>query len=214
MTASDRGVGPAYGEVAQLYTELFMNELASHPYDRALADAFIERVGSAARVLDVGCGPGALTDYLCTRDVDACGVDLSQAMVDIAAEAFPDRPFLQGDMRQLDVADASLDGIVSRHSTIHFEPSQLDGVYAEFARVLRPGGTLLLWFFAIENASQHGKRYDHKVATAYRCYPDAIADQLRNHGLVELERELQPATQNRSFKLAAITATRAPREQQ
>ncbi|ABW14923.1 methyltransferase [Parafrankia sp. EAN1pec] len=49
-------------------------------------------------------------------------------------------------MTALDLADTSVAGVVAYYSTIHIPDGQLPGVFAEFRRVLAPGGHLLLAF--------------------------------------------------------------------
>ena len=73
-----------YDKVAGHYVERIFNELDHKPLDRLLLDRFADSIGSSARICDVGCGPGHVTNYLRQRGVDVFGIDLSSAMVDQA----------------------------------------------------------------------------------------------------------------------------------
>jgi hypothetical protein len=67
-------VRQAYGAMAKRYIELFANSSQVHADDLAfIAKHLSIRPGA---VIDVGCGPGHLTEYLRSFDVDATGIDL------------------------------------------------------------------------------------------------------------------------------------------
>ena len=92
------------------------------------------------------------------------GIDLSTALTRIGRAARPELRFAVGSMHALPLPDGALAGAVSWYSVIHAEPGELPGYLAEFARVLRPGGHLLVAFF--EAVSEPVTRYDHTVTPA------------------------------------------------
>ncbi|WP_280490540.1 class I SAM-dependent methyltransferase [Nocardia carnea] len=177
--------GAAYDAVASLYAELFSDMLDALPLERALLAAFTElvRANSGGPVADIGCGPGQVTAHLHGLGSSVFGIDLSSAMVALARQAYPDLRFEQGSMTALDLPDAGLGGILAFYSTIHIQPEQLPVVFAEFERVLAPGGYLLLGFFA--GADRQPQEFDHKVVPAYRWSPDSLAELLASAGFVE-----------------------------
>ncbi|SNY63309.1 class I SAM-dependent methyltransferase [Paractinoplanes atraurantiacus] len=65
-------------------------------------------------------------------------------MVREAEASDPQIPFAIGSLLDLDFPDASLDGVVACYTLVHTPPELLPMAFAEFARVLRPGGRLLL----------------------------------------------------------------------
>lgn len=74
---------------------------------------------AVARVADVGCGPGHVTAHLHKLGVDAFGVDLSPAMIDLARREHPDLRFEVGSMTDLQLADASITALLAFWSLIH-----------------------------------------------------------------------------------------------
>jgi ubiquinone/menaquinone biosynthesis C-methylase UbiE len=119
---------------------------------RGIAADVAESVPEAARVLEVGCGPGHLSILLARgHGLAVTGVDLDPAMIDRArrnatAAGGPPagRPTFQvGDAAALPFADASFDAVVSTLSMHHWtEP--VAGL-TEIGRVLRPEGKALIW---------------------------------------------------------------------
>jgi SAM-dependent methyltransferase len=100
-----------------------------------------ERLPPEPMVLDVGCGDGART--LANLPASAVGLDFARAGLDLAAASVPN-PLVQGDMVSLPFADGSFDAVTAYHAVFHVERSRHVDVYREFARVLRPGGLVLL----------------------------------------------------------------------
>ncbi len=97
------------------------------------------------RVLDVGCGTGVLLQHLLEGEptLELAGIDLSGSMLKAAHDRFGRRhPVIHGSVDALPVADASFDRVVNC-SSLHYWPDPYRGV-AEKARVLRPGGQLVL----------------------------------------------------------------------
>jgi ubiquinone/menaquinone biosynthesis C-methylase UbiE len=126
--------------------------------DRGVIELEITAIGSRLspgwQVLDVGCANGFSSfRYAVERDVDVTGVDFAPGMIEAADAARSAQPadvqartrFGAGDIRALDFQDATFDAVVSTRVIINLPNAeeQLAGL-AECARVLRPGGVLLL----------------------------------------------------------------------
>lgn len=99
-----------------------------------------------ARVLDAGCGDGALVFAAVARGAEATGVN-SDPMMLAAARARADKDgikaaFFEGRIERLPFPDASFDVVVA--ITVLCFVSDALGAVREMARVLRPGGRLVL----------------------------------------------------------------------
>ncbi|WP_406344493.1 class I SAM-dependent DNA methyltransferase [Streptomyces sp. NBC_01578] len=138
----------SYDTVATIYAEQVRNLLDETPEERAVLALFADlvRTSGGGPVADVGCGPGRITAHLRELGVDAFGIDLSPAMIEVAGRDHPGLRFEVGSMTDLDLADASMAGLVAWYSLIHVPDEEIGSVLAHFHRVLRPGGPLLLSF--------------------------------------------------------------------
>ena len=139
----------SYDTVATSYADQVRNLLDQTPYERAALALFADLVRTTTGggpVADVGCGPGRITAHLRELGVDTFGIDLSPAMIEVARRDHPGLRFEVGSMTDLDLADASMAGLVAWYSLIHVPDDEIGSVFTHFRRVLRPGGPLLLSF--------------------------------------------------------------------
>jgi ubiquinone/menaquinone biosynthesis C-methylase UbiE len=115
------------------------NELleAEEPVVREILDTL--PVGVA---LDAACGTGRHAAYLASLGHQVIGVDATPEMLEVARAKVLAGEFHEGDLHDLPVADASVDVVVCGIAVSHVP--ELEPVLAEFARVLRPGGHLVL----------------------------------------------------------------------
>ena len=93
------------------------------------------------RALDVACGPGIVTTALSELGLRAIGVDLTAEMI-AEARATPRGAYLIADATRLPVAAGRFGLVISRNS-LHHIPDP-DVVMGEMARVLQPGGRLIV----------------------------------------------------------------------
>ena len=123
---------------------------AADPQQRSMLDSYLSEaeLRSGARVLEIGCGTGAVTRVLARLPgvAEAVGVDPSPVFISRARElggADTSATFEQGDGRHLRFADVDFDAVVM-HTTLCHIP-QPDQVLSEAFRVLRPGGNLAVF---------------------------------------------------------------------
>ena len=99
-----------------------------------------------ARILDAGCGDGTLVCTAASRGAEATGLDPDPAMLAAArmraAGAHVQAAFVEGRIEQIPFADASFDIVVA--TTVLCFLADASGAVREMARVLRPGGRLVL----------------------------------------------------------------------
>jgi SAM-dependent methyltransferase len=94
------------------------------------------------RALDAACGTGRYAAHLADRGHGVIGVDSSPDMLAKARARTPRATFVLGDLTALPVPDADVDLVVCALALAHLP--ELGPALAEFARVLRPGGHLVL----------------------------------------------------------------------
>jgi SAM-dependent methyltransferase len=110
--------------------------------DADLIDDLLADLPEDPLVLDVGCGDGART--LANLPAGSLGIDVARSGLDLAADAVPEARLLQADMVSLPLADDTVDAITAYHAVFHVPRENHAAVYREFARVLRPGGWVLM----------------------------------------------------------------------
>jgi ubiquinone/menaquinone biosynthesis C-methylase UbiE len=207
----------SYDSIADEYARHIFSELDSKPLDRQLLTRFAAEVKGKGEVCDLGCGPGHIARYLRDSGADVSGLDLSTRMLEEARRLNPDISFRQGNMLALDLPDATLAGIAAFYAVVNLPRESLPQVFREMARVLQPGGLLLLAFHAGEETLHPDALWDRPVSMDFHYFPPpAIQRDLEAAGLtVEevIEREpYAPAVEHQSRRayIFARKSTAAP----
>jgi magnesium-protoporphyrin O-methyltransferase len=95
------------------------------------------------RLLDAGCGTGALAVEAARRGADVTAVDISPTLISIARERLPDRmgegriQFIAGDM--LDLRLGTFDHVVAMDSLIHYSLPDMIGMLVQLSAMCRLG---------------------------------------------------------------------------
>ncbi len=132
-----------YDDVAEEYDHVFAPHVLRHYLDKRLG--VIREIVPGGRVLDVGCGTGALAAHVSGAGYVVVGVDASPGMLSQAAAGS-----LAGVYAAFSTALPFPDGSFSLAYTVatlhHLEtPERVAATIAEMARVVRRGGHVLLW---------------------------------------------------------------------
>lgn len=172
----------SYDTVAADYARLVSSGFA---WELPVLTNFASLVGTGS-VLDVGCGPGRVTALLRSLGLDAFGIDLSPGMVEIARRDHPELRFEAGSMTALDLPDGELAGIVSWWSIVHLPSDALAQAFAEFHRVLAPGGRLLVGFHVGTDSTHKTSGYGGHPMSLYvhRRTPEQVSAVATDAGLV------------------------------
>ena len=164
----------AFDDRARSYDQGWRGRL-HHAISNRTAALAAATVAAPQRVLDVGCGTGYLIRVLAghyPRAQELAGIDAASNMIQAAKSLTDDErlTFVTGVAEQLPYADASMDLVVSSTSFDHW--SDQGAGLAECARVLRPGGHLVLvdqfsqWLIPTLAVSRRGKARTRRRATA------------------------------------------------
>ena len=202
-----------YDIAARTYVQYVGTDISSAaecPIDRSLLVAFIEMIKRRAisRVADVGCGPGRVAAFMADHGLDVIGVDVSQAMLGIARTAHPHIVFEEGRLDALPIEPGVLAGAVCWYSIIYTPPDRLGESFDELARVLMPGGYLLLAFQAEGEPLHREDAFGtHLPLTSYRHSLKEVAGCLDDRGFkisttVLRAPELQHETTSQGFVIA------------
>ena len=92
--------------------------------------------------LDAACGTGRHSAYLASLGHTVIGVDSSPEMLARARDKVPDGEFHEAELHDLPLPDDHVDLVLCGLALVHVP--ELAPVFAEFARVLRPGGQLVI----------------------------------------------------------------------
>ena len=173
LAADRRQAARVLAERARIATESFQKrgadwdemralDLPAADVEIALLDVLPREMG---RLLDIGTGTGQMLELLAPRISQGIGVDASRAMLALA-RARLSRPGLThcavrlGDMYRLPMADASFDHVILQ-MVLHYAEDP-EAALAEAARVLRPGGTLVVVDLAAHDNADCMTRLAHR----------------------------------------------------
>ena len=111
-------------------------------YAEPLAEAFraFAGVGTHDKVLDVGCGPGALTAHLLSIGAEVAAIDPSPPFADALRARFPEVDVRRGTAEELPYDTAAFDAALAQ-LVVHFMTDPAAGV-RQMARVTRRGGVV------------------------------------------------------------------------
>lgn len=180
---TDAAIGRAYDDRAIEYIATAGDIDQMDERDAAAIAAW--RDATPGQLLDAGCGPGHWTEFLSRGDREVQGIDLSAAFIATAKTRHPGIAFEIGTLRDLPLDSGSVGGILAWYSLIHTPPSDVPEILAEFARVLVPGGSILIGFFDGEAREE----FAHAVAPAYFWSATALADILADAGFAVVSSE-------------------------
>ena len=133
-----------FTEAARIYESdhAGIYEMCKDDYPQMLEELALEPFED---VLDVGCGTGAVLELLHERypHKQLTGLDLTPKMIEVAcAKQLDNINFIVGDAENLPFEPQSFDAVLCSNSFHHYP--RPDRFFAEAARVLRPGGRLIL----------------------------------------------------------------------
>ncbi|UBH25836.1 class I SAM-dependent methyltransferase [Micrococcus porci] len=164
--------------------------------DRLLVEAWAHETGGS--LADVGCGPAHWTAHLAALGHDIVGVEPVDEFVAHARRVHPGVRVETGSFRTLPAS--TFDGILAWYSMIHTPPPEATLLLEHAHEALRPGGSLLLGFFAGDRVEP----FDHAVTTAWYWPLDDLTSVLTAAGFTVTDRgtRLDPGTRRHGWMRA------------
>ena len=179
-----------YNRVAAAYLDKRM----FHSAGSELLTRLLDQLPANARILDAGCGAGIpVTAHLAERSL-VTGVDFSVEQLRLAKGLVESAEFVCQDLSELGFAENTFDAICSYYAIIHIPRSLHAQVFAEFHKLLVPGGLALLCLGAKDLEEDFEGNYFG--TQMYWSHYDEAANRrmLRKAGFEELWSELVPDT--------------------
>ena len=131
----------AYGTIARYYDTVFAR--IDEPLRRRALDVY--PVGAGDKVLDVGCGTGSQLASYADVGAECYGIDLSEAMLEVARDKLGDRAELTcGDATAMPYDDETFDLSVASLFLHELPTETATAVLGEMARVTKPDGSVLV----------------------------------------------------------------------
>lgn len=158
-----RAASEAFRRDGADWDEMRALDLPAAAIEQALLGLLPERIG---RLLDIGTGTGQLLEIAAPRTDSALGVDASREMLALARARLAERGLAarcavrQADMYRLPLADAAFDA-VALQMVLHYAEDPAAAL-AEAARVLKPGGLLLVVDLAPHDRTDLMERHAHR----------------------------------------------------
>ncbi|MFP9062592.1 class I SAM-dependent methyltransferase [Natrialbaceae archaeon A-chndr2] len=139
MVSPER-VRRAYDDLADVYAA----QRSEGGPSLAILTEFIDGLDEPTVILDAGCGQGTPVLARLTESTTAVGLDFSREQLRLASQNAPESALAQADMTALPFEAGSFDAVVAYWSLIHVPNAAQPLMLEECARVLRPGGRLLV----------------------------------------------------------------------
>jgi ubiquinone/menaquinone biosynthesis C-methylase UbiE len=170
--------------------------------EQQLWSTALAAIPPSSRVLDIATGTGFVALLLAELGYQVTGFDASQAMLANARAKAAERgmaiTFVEGVTERLPFPDASFDAVTARHFIWTLvEP---DKAFAEWRRVLAPGGTLIADCSLNTQVAAHHYSDDVAAALPFSGVPDPapIVDALRSAGFGDVDVDIQGGERQRA----------------
>lgn len=134
----------SYEQIAEQYASAVQTKPHNAYLERPAIRALVPNI-TGGRVLDAGCGPGTNIGWLIEKGADAVvGIDASAKMIEVAGrEATANVTLSVADLSQpLDFLEPNSFDLVFSSLVVHYI-EDIGAMFTEFARVLRPAGSLV-----------------------------------------------------------------------
>lgn len=166
-------------------------------------ESFACKLIPGGRVLDVGCGTGFLSRYLCQKGFHVTGIDFSEQMIALAKADHTGN----ADFHVIDFFDFSTsrqyDGLIAWDSFFHFPKEKQREIYTRAGSVLKQNGYLLF---------THGDAEDEHTDTMlgerfyYSCLPLTEVEKLLHNAGFEIEYSIKDYVEKDTHRTLVVLA--------
>ena len=183
-----------FGRAAEHYNDQFSDVSA---YSRAL-DAFCTALPPKANVLELGCGPANLTQYIAAR-CPGCTIlatDLAPEMIAIARRNCPTVDFRLMDARDLSSLPIGYHAVVAGFLLPYLSLAEVAALFVQVARLLAPAGIFYVATMVEDETNKTGiaRSSQGEQLLVHFHSRDQIISALSRAGLLVTQQHLQPAT--------------------
>ncbi|MFK8010407.1 MAG: class I SAM-dependent methyltransferase [Marinicellaceae bacterium] len=136
-------VSSVFNKYAQKYQDKYMDVAL---YKDSL-DLFCKLVNPPnAKILDIGCGPGNVTQYLLNKNpqFDILGIDLAKNMIQLAQINNPEARFKVLDCRNISTIEETFDGIMCAYCLPYLNVNETEELIKEASNLLNKNGVIYL----------------------------------------------------------------------
>jgi len=134
-----------FDDVADVYDRTLPDHVVEH-YLAKRTRFIVSTCPPPARLLDVGCGRGALAERLGTCGYEVTGLDPSAGMLERLRTRVPGIKTVQGSATRMPFGDDEFDLSVSVATMHHLrDAAAVRCALGEMVRVVRPGGRVIVW---------------------------------------------------------------------
>lgn len=134
-----------WNKLASLYRDKFMDlDLYNDTYDFVCNTVHKQN----AKLLEIGCGPGNITNYLLTKrpDFEIFGIDIAPNMIVLAKQHNPTARFALMDIRKIDKINTKFDGIICGFCLPYLSLVDVQKLLIDCSHLLNKNGLIYLSF--------------------------------------------------------------------
>ena len=153
----------SYDAIAADFATATAAELDEKPADAGLLAKVADALADSGACLDLGCGPGHVTDFMNRHGVETQGLDISRGMIKQAQKHYPRHSFSQGDLWRMKFKDNCFAAVIAKDLLPHVPADRLQDCFLEMRRVIEPNGALLLRFETGIGVDRADSWLGHKV---------------------------------------------------
>ena len=185
-------------------------------YEKSL-NIFIKKVNKpAAKILDIGCGPGNICQFLIkkNKDYQILGLDIAPKMIELAQINNPSAQFKSMDCKDIKQLDGCYDGIVCGFCLPYLSQPDTIGFITQISRLLNSKG--ILYLSTMENdytkSALTGPSSGGEDATFIYYYKtDFLTHLLIKNGfdIIDIENQSHPHLKDKTTKDIIIIAQKS-----